>query len=176
MSKGEPAESAVVVVVPELEPVVGAHRARLDWSAAWGVPAHVTVLYPFVPPDRVDATVVERLADAVAGTGAFDAGFTRTCWFGEDVVWVAPEPADRFRALTEAVAAAFPEHPPYEGRFADVVPHLTVGDQGTVAERRAAEEEVRRGLPVHGRVAELHVMVGAAAPGSWRTVATVPLG
>ena len=175
MTQEEAAESAVVVVVPELEPLVGEHRARLDRSAAWGVPAHVTVLYPFVPADRLDADVLRRLVEAVATAKAFDATWRETRWFGEDVLWVAPEPADRFRALTETVAAAFPDHPPYAGRFEDVVPHLTVGDQGTLAERRAAEREVRRGLPVHARVAELQVMVGAAEPGSWRTLARVPL-
>ncbi len=34
--------------VPEAEWVVGEHRARLDRAAAWGVPAHVTVLHPSV--------------------------------------------------------------------------------------------------------------------------------
>jgi hypothetical protein len=45
-----PTESALVVVVPEAEAAVNAHRRRLDPAAAWGVPAHVTVLYPFAPP------------------------------------------------------------------------------------------------------------------------------
>ena len=40
----EPAETAVLVPVPEAERVVGRHRARLD-----GVPAHVTVLFPLGP-------------------------------------------------------------------------------------------------------------------------------
>jgi hypothetical protein len=42
--------SAVVVPVPEAEPRVGALRTALDPSAALGVPAHVTILYPFVAP------------------------------------------------------------------------------------------------------------------------------
>ena len=46
------AESAVLVPVPEAERAVSRHRARLDGAAARGVPAHVTVLYPFVPRPR----------------------------------------------------------------------------------------------------------------------------
>ena len=46
-------DSAVVIPVPEAEAVVGPHRARLDPFAAWGVPAHVTVLAPFVPPHAI---------------------------------------------------------------------------------------------------------------------------
>ena len=56
--------SAVVVAVPEAEPAVAAHRRRLDRAAGWGVPAHVTVLYPFVPPDRIDHTTIAALAEA----------------------------------------------------------------------------------------------------------------
>ena len=48
----EPTESAVIVAVPAAEPAVRAHRQQFDRAAAWGVPAHVTVLYPFVPPFR----------------------------------------------------------------------------------------------------------------------------
>jgi hypothetical protein len=47
------AESAVLVPVPEAERGVSGHRNRLDRAAVWGVPAHVTVLYPFVPPPAV---------------------------------------------------------------------------------------------------------------------------
>jgi hypothetical protein len=50
----EPAESAVLVLLPEAEIAVASHRAELDAAAGLGVPAHVTVLYPFVPPARID--------------------------------------------------------------------------------------------------------------------------
>ena len=54
-------ESAVIVPVPEAEPAVGGLRAALDRAAVWGVPAHVTLLYPFVTP-RAGWSVVERIA------------------------------------------------------------------------------------------------------------------
>jgi hypothetical protein len=47
------AESTILVPVPEAEPVVGQLRARLDRAASRGIPAHVTVLYPFVPPGQI---------------------------------------------------------------------------------------------------------------------------
>jgi 2'-5' RNA ligase len=122
-------ESAVLVPVPEAEPVVGRFRARLDRAAGWGVPAHVTVLFPFVPPDEITGTVIEVVAAAVASVRTFGCEFARICWFGEDVVWLAPEPAGPFRALTSAVHAAFPRFPPFRGLFADVVPHLTIGER-----------------------------------------------
>jgi hypothetical protein len=63
-------ESAVLVPVPEAERVVSPHRSRLDRAAALGVPAHVTVLYPFMPPAAITPSVVEALAAAVASVSA----------------------------------------------------------------------------------------------------------
>lgn len=111
--------SAVLVPVPEAERVVSRHRARLDAAAALGVPAHVTVLYPFVPPSAITPVTLESLARAVASMGAFGCQFLATGWFGPDVLWLAPEPGEPFRTLTRAVAAAFPGYPPYGGAYAD---------------------------------------------------------
>jgi hypothetical protein len=102
------AQSAVLVPVPEAERAVGGHRHRLDRAAARGVPAHVTVLYPFVPPSAITATVIAGLAGAVGSVSAFECEFAATAWFGEEVVWLAPRPDEPFRALTRAVSAAFP--------------------------------------------------------------------
>jgi hypothetical protein len=99
-------ESAVLVPFPEAERVVSPYRARLDGAAALGVPAHVTVLYPFVPPPAITPSVVDALAVAVASVSAFGCEFGATAWFGEDVLWLAPQPSAPFLALTRAVCAA----------------------------------------------------------------------
>ena len=51
-----PIESALVVVVPEAEQLVGPFREKYDPSAAAGMPPHITLLYPFKPPDAVSYT------------------------------------------------------------------------------------------------------------------------
>ena len=137
-------ESTILVPVPEAEPVVGQLRARLDRAASRGIPAHVTVLYPFVPPGQITSAVLAKAAAAVASVPGFDCRFAATGWFGDQVVWLAPEPASPFRALTAAVHAAFPQCPPFGGAFAEVIPHLTVGDRpdGGPGVLRAGETEV----------------------------------
>ena len=55
-------ESAVLLAVPEAEPLVHEWRAVGDPSAAHGVPAHVTLLYPFLPSDQLDDGVIAELA------------------------------------------------------------------------------------------------------------------
>jgi hypothetical protein len=57
--------------------------------------------------------------------GSFAVRFDR-CRRFPGVLYLAPTPDQAFRALTEAVVARRPEVPPYGGRFAEIVPHLTV--------------------------------------------------
>lgn len=173
----EATRSAVVVPVPEAEQVVGPYRRRLDRSAIAGVPAHVTVLYPFVTPGQIGPDTVRRIAEAVTDIPAFDCMFARVRWFGDHLVWLQPEPELPFRLLTQAVWDRFPEQPPYGGAHGDPAPHLTFGD-ARVADRasmRLAAGEVKAKLPVTARISRVLLMVGAEAPHSWRTLAEFTL-
>jgi hypothetical protein len=170
-------ETAVVVQVAEAEPAVAQHRLRFDVAASWGVGAHVSVLYPFVPPGHVDEHVIRRLRAAVGRLDAFECTFQRCAWFDDEVLWLAPEPSTPFRDLTNAVWTEFPEHPPYEGAIADVVPHLTVGERSraTLQELRDVERAVSRSLPVSTYVDRVALIAGRPESDSWRTVRQLPL-
>src|SRR6266404_9374121 len=54
-------ESSLVVLVPEAEGLVRSFRDLYDPVAAAGMPAHVTILYPFKPPDQIDKADLENL-------------------------------------------------------------------------------------------------------------------
>ncbi len=170
-------ESCLLVPVPEAEEAVARLRGRLDRAATLGVPAHVTILYPFVPPGAISGDVVDAAAAAVASVHAFDCVFTRASWFGRDVLWLAPEPDEPFRALTRAAHAAFPQHPPFGGIYPDVVPHLTIGDRQAGGPRalEAAEADLTPDLPVRARVTHAWLMTGSQAVASWRVAARLPL-
>ncbi|MFD0482186.1 2'-5' RNA ligase family protein [Kineococcus sp. GCM10028916] len=172
-------DTALLVLVPEAEPVVGRWRDRLDPAAAWGVPAHVTVLYPFVPLEALDDAAFAVLTAIAAGTPAVDVELARTATFGTDVLWLAPEPAEPFRTLTRAVGDRFPQALPYggaHGGFDDVVPHLTVADHPSAADLEAARTDVGARLPVRTRVRELTLLAGEHRPGGWRVERRFPLG
>jgi 2'-5' RNA ligase len=173
-----PSESCLLIPVPEAEPVVGRLRGRLDRAAAWGVPAHVTILYPFVRPEAITSAVIELAAAAVASVPAFECTFAQTGRFGEDVLWLAPEPDRPFRALTTALHAAFPQYPPFGGIYPDVVPHLTIGDRppGGLVALEAADADVGPALPVRTFVSHAWLMTGTQAADSWRVAAELPLG
>ena len=168
-------ESAILIKVPQVESLVGRHRRDLDPSAKWGVPAHVTLLYPFLPPSEIDANVLGRIATCVSGHRAFEVQFARTKWFGEEVLWLAPEPDLSFRRLTAALFAAFPETPPYGGTIFDPTPHLTVADGAMVDQMREVESLVIAELPIWAFFDSVSVMVGSPEPASWMTLADFPL-
>jgi 2'-5' RNA ligase len=119
------ADSALVVNVPEAERYVSGLRERFDPSTLLGAPAHITLLYPFVEPSDIAVPILNRLEEVLAKVAPFAFTLTTPARFA-DTLYLAPEPAEPFIALTRAIVARFPRYLPYGGRFASVVPHLTV--------------------------------------------------
>ncbi len=167
------ARSALVVEVPDAEPVVGEWRARLDPSAALGMPAHVTVLYPWLPADAVDDATRADLDGVLSAVPSFDVAFGELARVPR-TIYLAPSPPDAFVALTSAVVARWPECPPYEGRYDEVVPHLTVADAVDVDALAHVVAGVAPRLPVRARVTAVSLFV-RRADGPWERASVHPL-
>ena len=144
------AQTAFVVQVPEAETLVHELRQRFDPVALLGVPAHVTVLHPFMPPHAITPEVLARAAAALAGLAAFDFRLSRVARF-PGTVYLPPQPAAPFIALTEALVRAFPGFAPYGGAHAAIVAHLTVG-QGDESAADQVAAELQAALCAHGAV------------------------
>jgi 2'-5' RNA ligase len=86
-----------VIGVAEAAPAVGEWRRRYTHDGPLGMPPHVTLLYPFVPADRLDREVEERLAWIVARAESFEFKLRGTARWPE-ILCLAPEPSDPFRA------------------------------------------------------------------------------
>lgn len=169
-----PGSTGLVVTVPAAEPIVADVRARYDPAVAAGVPAHVTVLYPWLPEGELDAATLaelERLANTLPG---FDAALTAVDRFPGGVGWLAPEPAALFAALTSAVWTRWPHVPPYRGEFDNPIPHLTIAQGQSDAVLDAVAEQLRPLLPIPFRVDALHLL--AFDGGCWRERAMFGLG
>ena len=143
--------TAVVVAVPEASTVVDPWRERTCADKpSIGVPPHVTLLFPFVPAARVDEGLLRDLDALFAGFATFEVTFRRTARF-PSTVFLEPEPAEPFTVLTASIVARFPDYPPSEGEFDEIVPHLTVahGDTEVLA---AAAADVEPALPLAATV------------------------
>ena len=173
----EQPRSALAVFIPEAEPLVKPFRDRFDPSAAKGVPAHVTVLFPFKPPSELTPAIEEVLAGLFSAVPRFNVALSRLGRF-PDALHLAPEPAEPFIRLTGLVMERFPEHPPYEGEFAEIIPHLTIAqlpepdhlDDITVDFQRAA----RGHLPIRASVSEVTLMENTT--GLWQVRSRFSLG
>lgn len=121
--------TAIVIPVPEAETIV---RQRLLRAAPSRIPrdrsaaAHITLMAPFLPPDRIDAGVLAELERCFADLTSFGYTLTEVCEFPDGVVYLSPEPAMPFSRLALELHRLFPEASPHGVTFDDVVPHLTV--------------------------------------------------
>lgn len=162
------AGTAFVVQVPEAEAVVAELRRRYDPSARRGVPAHITVLHPFMPAQQITPEVLAHAAQAIAGIVAFRFALRRVARFPA-TTYLAPEPAQPFVALTEALLRAFPAYPPFGGKHAGIVPHLTVASGDTEMAQGAAaelEQAMQRHGPIPARCHQLSLLENSS--GRWR--------
>jgi hypothetical protein len=152
-------ETGLILHVPEAEPVVGPWRSRHDSQAPLGVPAHVTVLYPWIPIDLLSGDDRAAVAAIVAGMAPLELTFGG---FGRfpDVLWLDPRPTEPILALTRTVARRWPAYQPYGGEFGDQpIPHLTVSDTHDPGQLGHVIADIEPALPLRSRVAELSLLV-----------------
>ncbi|MDQ6837252.1 MAG: 2'-5' RNA ligase family protein [Actinomycetota bacterium] len=167
------AHSAVLVPVPEADAAVGCWRRGLDPMATAGVPAHITLIVPWLAPEQIGDGELARLQAVVTKTASFAFALRSVERFGRRVLWLAPDPAQPFLDLTLALAEEF-NTPPWGGEFDEVVPHLTIAHSIGDAELAATATALGRDLPVVCWAAEVLVMVGDGT--RWWELATVSLG
>ena len=153
--------TALVIPVPVADRLV-----RRD-ARARGLGAHITVLYPFIDSRKLVEAMDVALAECFAAAEPFDFVLRDVQRF-PSVVYLAPDPADPFVALTHAVVERWPERLPYEGRFGSVVPHLTVAYGSEVPKGLAGA------LPLQAGAREVWLMRKALR--RWWRMRVYPLG
>ena len=168
-------QTAVILPVPEAEPLVQTWRARFDKHAAQGVPAHITLLSPYLPV----AAARRALPRALGLLGHRAPRFTLrglVRWPGLAVL--VPEPQAWFLLLARALSVD-QALLPYQGRYgAQVRPHLTVAygaELPALTRARfdaiAADLEPRLPLRCEGRAVHLLVRDGTR----WALDTVLPL-
>lgn len=167
--------TALVVEVPEVDDAVANIRRELDPMAGKGVPPHMTVLFPFVTADQVDADLVTRLEALFRRAPSFEQSFLDVRWFGDEVLWLASDGDEHLRSLTGLVTTQFPDYSPYGGVHAEVIPHLTVADHAPIDAMRAAEASLRLRLPIRATTTHVSLLVEQSS-GHWTREGSFTLG
>ncbi|MGH2710508.1 MAG: 2'-5' RNA ligase family protein [Actinomycetota bacterium] len=122
------AATAIVVPLDSAESVIGSWRVRFTPDGRDDMPAHITLLYPWIDDRALETEHVHEVRDVLAGFSSFGVSLGRVASFPgtRTLLYLEPEPSAPFIEMTEALTAAFPGYPPYGGAFADVVPHATI--------------------------------------------------
>lgn len=172
-------ETALLVAASEAEETLAGWRRRhLAETVERGIPAHVTILYPFARPEELTSELDESLRELYASVDAFDYALTTVATFPGSA-WLAPEPAEPFLALIEMTRMRFPAYPPYGDPDLEPRPHCTVGaaEDPFALERMLAE--LRAGLdpalPISCRASAV-LLYRERDDGTWYEHATYPLG
>jgi 2'-5' RNA ligase len=164
------AETAFVVLLPELEPLIGGWRVRYTGDGARGMPPHLTLIIPFADSADLDDRL-GPLSRVLGAFASFDLAVRETARF-PSLLYLRPEPEEPFIAMTEALESAFPEFPSYAGGFDEIVPHITVA-QADEEVLTGIERELVPQLPVRARVERGWLVENTRA--GWRRHTAFPL-
>lgn len=178
MSGRPPSQSALVVEVADSEALVGHWRRRHD-VAGGGMPAHISLLFPFRSPDAIAQVELETLTRLAAQTHRHRFALVAVDEFSE-AIYLRPYPDNWFRNLTQRLFEAFPDCPPYGGARSDSVPHLTVaqtsGGEAHEVLRLAIDAAIAPALPVACEATALSLFVSenGSDNGQWTLAQRFP--
>lgn len=147
-------DSAIIVPFPDVDDLVGEWRRP---QSEPGLPAHVTLLYPFVPFDEISAEDVTAARVICGAAQALPVQFPQ-CGRFPGVSYLSPEPAGFFRSLTERLVERWPDHKPYGGAFDTIVPHLTVAHGLDARAMEDVEARITQRLPFRSWAEEAWLM------------------
>jgi 2'-5' RNA ligase len=152
----EPGETALALLVAEADEVVRPWRLAYDPSTTLGVPAHITVLGPFIPEPELTKATYDTLASIGARTAPLALSFERLGRFPH-VLWLDPTAAACL-PLFQAVHGQWPDLPPYGDAALPVVPHLTITRTADEPTMDHVAAQVRAALPFQARVREMTLL------------------
>ena len=160
-------ETGLIIPVPAFEDFIQEHRAINGAVSPEGVPAHLTLLYPFLSPFRCLEAHAE-VEGFFAQVEPFDFELSQVGWFEERVVFLAPSDPTPFVELTERLIGQWTQCIPYGGRHAGKhVPHLTLGIEGTPEEMTSLAEAAEKLLPIKCTAEQAWLMIGRPHPTQW---------
>ncbi|MFF4098830.1 2'-5' RNA ligase family protein [Streptomyces sp. NPDC001903] len=168
----DPGTTAVVIALPDAAPLLDA-ASRIDPALVRrGVPAHVSLFYPFVPESALTSEDEEAVRSLAAGFPAADLLVEEVVTAPGFVAVTVPG----LQSIVDAFHARWPGLRPYNGRFgARPAAHVTVAmgadDPMTAAHVRAAIGGL---LPLRVRAAEVQLV--ALTEEGWRSRFTARLG
>ncbi|MHA6798789.1 2'-5' RNA ligase family protein [Bounagaea algeriensis] len=138
--------TGLVLPVPEADPVLTTVSQGYP-EAVRDVPAHISLLYPFLDADALDEQHINMLDDIFRTQPPVPVTLSE-CRRQEDGFVYLPATNDELTTLTETVRARWPEAVPHERRANVAEPHVTVAMQAPEESATRIQATVTAALPM----------------------------
>jgi 2'-5' RNA ligase len=172
---GAPSDRSAVIIRARLPAALERLRRRSVDDALEGVPAHLTMLYPFVEPARLTYDVRRRLMAVAGATRPFEYELAGAATW-PDTIYVEVKSVGPFVALQRRLAASFPGFPIYgtDPGF-EFVPHVTIAEGPPIGDPATLGDRGWRSLPRPASATSIEV-IARPTDAPWRTIWRLPLG
>lgn len=150
-----PSQSSLALLFPEIERYTDTYRLKHDPSAQHGFPPHVSVIWPFIPPELITEETLQGLESFVGRFPKLDLVFHST-GHSPTGLYLRPEPREPLVQMILAAMKRYPDYPPYRVANYQPNPHVTIAHekdpQKLKAITEAFEREIEGFYPIRARV------------------------
>lgn len=157
-------QSVILIPVPSADPIISKWREKYDRVVLHGIPSHITLLFPFKDPHQIAQEIIQKLKGIFSNIKQFSFVLDKINTF-PNVIFLDPNPREKFIKLTEAIVHVFPENPPYEGKYKSINPHITIAAEltdiikQTDSLKKQIEADISKNLPIQCVAKEAWLMI-----------------
>ena len=167
--------TAIVIFAPhEVQGIATPIMRQYALESLIRVPAHITLMFPFVSYERLDeaSQIIKSICTSVTPFEITLSGYDQF----PGVIFMQPANPEPIKAVFRQIYDAFPLYPPYGGAFGnDLYPHLTVGEFKNEDEQRTIW--LPDYAPITFRAERVHLIYGVhREPLPWLTYSVIPFG
>ena len=165
--------TAVVIFAPhEVQAIATPIMRQYALDSLIRVPAHVTLMFPFVPYEQLDEAA-EKIESICTEIKPFEITLSGYDQF-PGVIFMRPVNPKPIQAVFRQIYDAFPLYPPYGGAFGNELhPHVTVGEFKNEEDQRAVW--LPDYAPLIFRAERVHLIYGVHhEPLPWLTHSVIP--
>ena len=137
--------SALVLLVPDLEDIIGPYRKKYTNDGAMGMPCHITILYPFMSYIEWNDNIFDLLAEISLLIKPISFRFNGLNYFeNKNVLFLEPYPQDEILHVIQHISKAFPMFPPYGGDIpmSELRAHITIAAERSVNKLKQIEKDI----------------------------------